>query len=208
MNALIFSQGIAMGLYATAFPGPFQAFLLSQTLRIGWRRTLPAAFGPLFSDGPVITVVLLLLARLPLWTLDGLRTAGGLFLLFLAWGAFSAVRQVNIDARPPTAEGRESLVKAVLMNLLNPNIYIFWSTIGGPIVLEGWKTSAAHGWSFIAGMYGAMIPATAALIVLFGATGRLAGRGRKWLQITLAVLMVAIGTYQIWQGVGGLLSHF
>ena len=59
------TQGIVLGLYGAAIPGPFQAFLLSETLRSGWKRTLPAALAPLISDGPVLLAFLLVLSRLP-----------------------------------------------------------------------------------------------------------------------------------------------
>ena len=85
-------QGIGFGLAAAAQPGPFQAYLLSQTMQNGWRRTLPAACAPLISDGPIILLVLWVLSRVPAWLQRGLHLAGGLFILYLAWGAWRAWR--------------------------------------------------------------------------------------------------------------------
>ena len=76
--------GITYAFTAVVQPGPFQAFLLSQTLSKGWRRTLPAAFGPLISDLPVILIALLLLTTVPPRFISILQIAGGLFLLYLA----------------------------------------------------------------------------------------------------------------------------
>ena len=50
-------QGLALGFAAGAQPGPFQTFLISQTLSQGWRRTWIAAFGPLVSDGPIVALM-------------------------------------------------------------------------------------------------------------------------------------------------------
>ena len=58
-------QGIVYGLTASVQPGPFQTYVMSQALSRGWRRTLPAAFAPLLSDGPIIVGVLLLLRQVP-----------------------------------------------------------------------------------------------------------------------------------------------
>ena len=58
-------------------PGPLQAFLLSRVLRDGWRRTLPAAFAPVLSDGPIALLMLFLLRAMPVWLQSGLRVAGG-----------------------------------------------------------------------------------------------------------------------------------
>ncbi|MBK7455571.1 MAG: hypothetical protein IPJ46_18150 [Anaerolineales bacterium] len=44
------SSGIGYGLAAASQPGPFQTYLISQTLTRGWKRTLPAALAPLVSD--------------------------------------------------------------------------------------------------------------------------------------------------------------
>ena len=40
-------QGLTLGFAAGAQPGPFQTYLISQTLSQGWRRAWIAAFAPL-----------------------------------------------------------------------------------------------------------------------------------------------------------------
>jgi threonine/homoserine/homoserine lactone efflux protein len=197
------TQGLVLGLYAALIPGPFQFFLISQTLRVGWRRTLPAAFAPLISDGPIIALFLLALSQSPDWFLSVLRIVGGLFILYLAWGSFTAFRkpQTSTDISPQA--GRKSIFKATLMNLLNPNVYIFWGTIGAPIVLEGWQTAFWQGAAFIVGMYGIMIPATAGLIILFGTTGQLKSEIRRFVSAALALLLLGIALYQMGTGLAG-----
>ncbi len=194
-----FIRGLVLGLPAAAQPGPFQAYLLSQTLKNGWRRTLPAALAPLLSDGPIVALVLLVLTQVPAAWLSLLRVGGGLFLLYLAWGAWQSFRQ----AAPAPATGaasRQSVLEASLMNLLNPNPYIFWSAIGGPLLLEGWRTSPAHGVSYLLGFYGTMIGGSALLILLFGTTGRLDPRVNRWLFALSALALAAFGAYQLWSG--------
>jgi threonine/homoserine/homoserine lactone efflux protein len=195
---LIFlTQGIVWGLYAAALPGPFQVFLLAQTLRVGWKRTLPAAFAPLLSDGPIIALLLIVLSQAPVWFLNALRLAGGIFILYLAYGAYRTFRSPLEEVVLEPGAGRQSLLKAALINLLNPNVYIFWGTIGAPIVLEGWSQSAWRGWSFFLGMYGTIVPATAAMIVLFGTTGRLKPAWRRNISGVLAALLLALGMFQL-----------
>ena len=77
---LFLSQGIFFGLYGALLPGPFQAFLLSQILRNGWKRTLRLALIPLFSDVPVIFLFLLILSQVPGWFINLLQISGGSFL--------------------------------------------------------------------------------------------------------------------------------
>ena len=42
-------QGSALGISAGAAPGPMQAFLISETLSGGWRRSLPLIFVPILT---------------------------------------------------------------------------------------------------------------------------------------------------------------
>src|SRR5215216_4817245 len=70
-------QGIGYGFAAGVQPGPLQTYIISQTLTKGWRRSLPAAFAPLISDGPIIAICLLVLSQVPLWLQRFLYIAGG-----------------------------------------------------------------------------------------------------------------------------------
>ena len=137
-------QGLVLGGTAAAQPGPLQAFLLSQTLKNGWRRTIWAAFAPLISDGPILVLILLLLTQMPDWFLTLMRFGGGLFLLYLAWGAYREFRLVQSDRlnQSETHAVQQSILKAALMNFLSPNPYIFWGTIAGPILLDAWRETA------------------------------------------------------------------
>ena len=77
-------QGLTLGLSAGAAPGPLQTFFFTQALRNGWKKTLPAAFAPLLSDGPIVAFVLIVLNVTPGWVLRVLQFCGGLFILYLA----------------------------------------------------------------------------------------------------------------------------
>ena len=50
--------GITFAFAAAVQPGPLQTYIVSQTLTKGWKRTLPAMFAPVLSDGPIIILVL------------------------------------------------------------------------------------------------------------------------------------------------------
>lgn len=75
---------MSLGFAATVQPGPFLTYVISQTLKCGWQRTLPMAFAPMISDGPVAALILIFLVNLPTWMEPALRMTGGLFLLYLA----------------------------------------------------------------------------------------------------------------------------
>ena len=88
LSYLVF--GITYAFAAAVQPGPLQTYLISQTLKRGWRPTLPAAFAPVISDGPILILVLYLLSTMPDSFIVILRIGGGLFLLYLGFRAFKS----------------------------------------------------------------------------------------------------------------------
>lgn len=201
------TQGIVFGLYAAFLPGPMQAFLLSQIIRSGWRRTLPLALIPLGSDGPVMISLFFLLSQLPVWFTHVLRIIGGFFILYLAWDAYrSSKNSKEITIPTDQSPVRATFLKGVTMNLLNPNVYIFWATIGVPTILTGWQISPLHGLAFVLGMYGTMIPATMIWITLFGTIGSLKPAIRLNIGRLIVLLLICVGIYMIINGMIALLQ--
>lgn len=197
-------QGAALALSAVVMPGPFQVYLLSQALKQGWKRTLPAALAPLATDGPIVALVLFVLTQMPPWLIEALRIAGGLFILYLAKGIVANLRKAEPSLKTSTAAAHQTFIQAVIMNFLNPSIYIWWSVIGGPIVLSGWMQSPSLGIAFFTGFYGVFICSLATLIILFSSAGSLNQRVNRALSIVAAFALLAFGLYQIMAGIRGL----
>jgi threonine/homoserine/homoserine lactone efflux protein len=185
-------------------PGPFLAYLISQSLTHGWRRTLPAAFAPLLSDGPIIIVVLFILTRLPPTMLIYLRLAGGVFLLYLAYGAFRNWRTFRADVSPPASAKGQSVVQAALVNLLNPGPWLGWSLVMGPLLLKAWGESPAHGIAMLIGFYSVMVLSLMGIIIVFGVARRLGPRLTRGLVGLSALALLGFGVYQIWLATGAL----
>ena len=127
-------QGIGFGFAAAAQPGPLQTYILSQAITKGWKKSLPAAFAPLVSDGPIIVACLLVLRQLPDSFQKVLYIAGGLFVLYLAYGAYKSWRDFESQLSISESGAEQSVHKAALVNLLAPGAYIFWSLVTGPIL--------------------------------------------------------------------------
>lgn len=194
-------QGIGYGFAAAVQPGPFQTYLISQTLTRGWKQTLPAALAPLLSDGPIIALCLLVLSQVPLWFQRVLYLAGGLFILYLAYGAYKAWK--NFDSNLPTVETgtQQSVLKAALMNALSPGPYIYWSLVTGPILLKGWRETPANGIGFLAGFYLMIVSSLVAIILVFGIAARLGAKVNRILLGISAVALFCFGMYQLWSGI-------
>jgi threonine/homoserine/homoserine lactone efflux protein len=198
-------SGIAYGFAAGATPGPLSMFIISQAISNGWRKTLPAAFSPLITDGPVAILVLSVLSQAPASMVLCLRLAGGIFILYLALGAWKSWRSFNGAGETLPASGSQSLLKAAAVNWLNPNLYIGWSIIFGPIVLSGWREAPINGVAVILGFYTTIIAVMMGIILLFSAAGSLGATVRKNLIGTSAVVLAGLGIYQLW--LGGIALH-
>jgi len=193
------AQGLSYGLAAAAQPGPFQTFVLAQTLRHGWRRALPISLAPLITDGPIIALMLLVLSQLPAWMERVLLVGGGLFVLYLAWGAYRSWRDYQ-ETDLEDLSAPPGLLKAALVNALSPGPYIFWGTVTGPLLVTGWREEPSYAVGLLAGFYAAMIGTLLALIVVVGTTRRLGARLNRALLGISAVVLAGFGLYQLWKG--------
>ena len=149
----------------------------------------------------VITIIILIiLSNIPSEFLRFLQIGGGLLLLYLAWSSFKSFLNFK---EPGTAEIKNdnTLLKAVLVNLINPNPYLGWSLIMGPLFIKGYSEAAINGISLIAGFYSTIVVCQAGIIILFGLTRNL---GTKVTRITLGIASVGLavfGVYLLLQGI-------
>jgi len=197
-------QGIGYGFAAAAQPGPFQTYLISQTLTRGWKRTLAAAFAPLVSDGPIIALCLLLLSQVPAWLQRALYFAGGVFVLYLAYGAFCSWRDFHEQDATLESRASQNVFKAALVNALSPGPYIYWTLVTGPILLRGWREAPLHGIGFLGGFYVTIVLSLMAIVLVFGTARSLGSRVNRALLGISALALAGFGAYQLWLGVGSL----
>jgi len=192
--------GVTIGFAASVQPGPYQTFLISRTLQDGWRRALPAAFACLLSDIPPVALALLLLTRLPAWTESALYLAGGCFVLFLSYNAFRSFRSYSFNQAALLQSGRQNFVKAVAVNLLNPNPYLEWGLVMGPLLLRAWRESTIAGVAMLSVFYAAIVVTCSGIILLFAGVGRLFPKVARILIGVSMVALAAFGCYQLWLG--------
>lgn len=194
-------QGLVYGFAAAVQPGPFQTYLISQTLSKGWNRTLPTALAPLISDGPIIALCVLVLSQVPGWLQRFLSIAGGLFVLYLAYGVYKSWK--NFIPNIPSIEIgiQQSVIKAALINILNPNPYIYWTLVTGPILLTGWRETPFNGAGFLTGFYLSIILSLSTIILVFGTARKFGSKVNRALLGISAIALFCFGLYQSWLGI-------
>lgn len=187
-------QGALLGLSAAASPGPFQAYLLAQSLRNGAPRTLPVALVPLVSDPPVIAAVLVALTHVPARLLDGLQLASAAVVLWLAVATLRALRRAPAGRAGDPPRG---FLRAALLNFTNPNAWIFWSAVGGPVLAAAWRRAPLEAAAFLLGFYLLLTGGNAALVVAAGSAGRLGHGLDRGLCAVSGLALLAFGAWQL-----------
>jgi threonine/homoserine/homoserine lactone efflux protein len=184
--------------FAAAFqPGPLQAFLLSRVASAGWRRTLPAALAPAISDVPIALLVLTVLHQVAGGLERFLRGAGGIVLLYFAVTTFLEWRRWATGAAIADQSPPRTLLQAVAVNIINPNPYIGWSLVLGPLALEAWAQSPANAIALVGSFYLVIVLSLAVFILLVGATSFLGPRGRRALLLASSIVLAGIGVYSL-----------
>jgi len=202
----LIAQGMGFGFAAGTSPGPLQSFLISTTLSKGWRRGVLVVLSPLLTDVPIIFLMTLLLQQLPDGAIRAIQIAGGLFVLYLAWGNWQAWRAgTAIGPDDDRAPGRRrlTLLQAMGINFLSPGPYIFWGSVTGPILIDALALSLWHGGAFLLSFYGTFLAIMTLMVLAFDRLRRLDPRlTRAALLLTVLVLAV-LGIVLLVQGIAG-----
>lgn len=199
-SQLILGAGFAFA--AAMQPGPTQSYLLSATMSQGWRRAIPAAFAPLISDAPIFVVAVFVLSRVPAAFIRLLHFGGAVFLFYLAYAAFRTWRTLDPDRVPVGAESQSTLWRAAMVNFLNPNPWLGWTLVMGPLFLTAYGEAPAHGVALVAGFYGVMVLSLAGLVTLFATARWLGPRVIKGSLMLSVAALAGFGCYQVWLGIG------
>ncbi len=191
----LFLQGLALGISAAATPGPFQTYLINQTLTKGWRQAAPIAFAPLISDIPIVITVVMLLDQLPKAFLRWIGLAGGIFILYLGWRLWKQWRahQDNFTQMDQSGSERKGLLNGILMNALSPGPYVFWALVNGPILLSALHQSWLHAAAFILGFYGTLIGGFLGIVALFQLAHQLGPGVVRSLTLLSIIILVLFG---------------
>jgi threonine/homoserine/homoserine lactone efflux protein len=110
-------------------PGIGVLYTLAAALSRGFRASAIAAFGCTLGIVPHILVAIVgLSAFLHAGALafQALRYAGAAYLLYLAWDALRAHGALKIDARLGARSALQVVTTAILINILNPKLSIFF----------------------------------------------------------------------------------
>lgn len=148
-------SGIIFGLVAGLSPGPILTLLVAETLKFGKEEGFKVAFSPLITDSTIILLTLLILSTFAENDiLIGLISIFGA--CYLAYIGLENLR-TKTDKFEVVITRKGAFKRAVITNLLNPHTYLFWISVGSPIILENLKTNASGTVPFLLGFYTCLI---------------------------------------------------
>jgi len=145
-------SGIVLGLVAGISPGPLFALIISETLKHGKTEGTKVAVSPLITDIPIVLLVLLILLNLTQYNviIGIISLFGACFLIYLG----KENLQVRIKEPEVRGDDKDSFKRAIIVNILNPNPYIFWLFVGGPMIFRSFQISILAAILFLVGFYG------------------------------------------------------
>jgi threonine/homoserine/homoserine lactone efflux protein len=183
--------GLALGAGAGLAPGPLQALVISVSLSRGFAAGARVAASPLLSDVVVIVVSLLVLRSIPERAVAVLGVVGG---LFVVWLGIEALRDAAAEIEAGPRSGTGSLLRGALVNLLSPHPWIFWLTVGGPLLVAAWADSAASALAFLLGFYLLLVGSKVVLAaVVAGGRRRLSPTALRRAHLAAGALLLLTG---------------
>lgn len=190
--------GLLLGLSGGLAPGPLLTLVASETLHHGAAAGIRVALAPLLTDAPIILATLLVLQPLTdqQMPLALLHLAGG---LYLGWLALEGLRFQGADLSPAPPSG--SLWRGVIANFLNPSPYLFWLTVGAPMVLAAWQESGLAVAAFVTAFYALLVGSKVLLALGLGRSRRaLRSRGYRLVMRGLGGLLLVYALLFLYQG--------
>ncbi|MDK2820060.1 MAG: hypothetical protein PWP31_25 [Clostridia bacterium] len=156
--------GLIFGLSAGLSPGPLFTFVITQTLKHNIKEGIKVALSPLATDILIIFIGYFLLSKLRElnFFLGIISLLGGLSVLYLSYESLKTKPvSLEIDNSNPG-----SLKKGMIINALNPHPYLFWFTVGVPIIINAKNTSFLLALGFIINFYLALIGSKVLIAIL------------------------------------------
>ena len=158
--------GVILGLSAGFAPGPLLTLVITETLQHNMRAGIKVAVSPLFTDIPIIILTLFVLAQLSKFhsILGVISLIGGCVVLVMGYKSMNPKNHESV-----LSEGEsKSLSKGILVNALSPHPYLFWFSVGGPILSKAMNLNMVIPFAFLGSFYILLVGSKILLAILVG----------------------------------------
>ncbi len=156
--------GALFGLSGGLSPGPLLMLVITESLKHGTGAGIKVAMAPLITDAPILLLAVTVVSQLKdIHFVLGLISLGGAcYLVYLGYESvvFRGAELATDGSRP------KSLKKGIIANFLNPSPYLFWFSIGAPIVIKAAGVRPLGPVIFICGLYLLLVGSKVVVAVL------------------------------------------
>lgn len=194
MSYLLF--GLTLGFASGVSPGPLLTLVITASLRTGLAGGLRVAVAPLVTDLPIILLAVFALNRMPGWALPAITVAGGLVVIYIGVEILRSARTATLVEKslPQTEQVNRELWRGVFVNALNPHPYLFWGTVGGPMMLAAWHKSVAYPLVFLTGFYALLVGSKIAIAwIIDHRAGALSLHLYRRILVVCGLVMIGLG---------------
>jgi len=187
--------GTVLGFSAGFAPGPLLTLVISETLQHDVKSGVKVALAPIITDLPIIIVTLFVLSKLSNFhnILGVISLAGGFVILTIG---YESIRTKGIELSIREAKPK-SLTKGVLANALNPHPYLFWFSVGAPIMTKAMSLNISALLAFIISFYSFLVGSKILVAIVTGKSksflsGKVYIYTMRFLGLVLGVLAFAL----------------
>jgi len=178
---------------------------IAQTIKYNAGEGIKIALAPLITDLPIAVISILIISRLP----NKENCLGIIFLIgsiFIARLGIKGIKSIPIEI-DEEVESPNSLKKGIAANFLNPNVYIFWFTIGSVAVVDSWAVNPLSSILYLTGFYTLLIGSRIILSLIVSKTK--AFRHPDVYLVSMKILgsaLIVFAAYYAYQGIGKFIS--
>lgn len=186
--------GMILGLSAGFAPGPLLTLVITETLRHDIKSGIKVALAPIITDLPIIILSIFILSALSDFhgMVGIISLAGSFFILFMG---YQCIRTQGVENLKELQV--KSIAKGVLANALSPHPYLFWLSVGAPMVTRAWGQGIVEALAFIVGFYLFLVGSKILLAILVGRSKTLLTSNgyiytMRFLGVVLCVLAIVL----------------
>ncbi len=188
------SSGTLLGLAAGFAPGPLLVLVISETLKHSIKEGIKVSLAPIITDVPILLLSLLVLKQLSNFNivLGVISILGGFFVLYLGYESLRTKGvELNLEEQSSNA-----LRKGVITNVLNPHPYVFYMTVGAPIVFKAIDGNILNAGAFL-GSFLFLLVASKVVLALIVGKSRTFLKGTAYINIMriLGVLLILFSIF-------------
>lgn len=190
-----FTIGAVLGLSAGLAPGPLLTLVISETLQHDIRAGIKVAVAPFITDLPIILVTVLVLSKISNShiMLALVSFCGSIFIMKMG---IKNIRRGGVTV--VVGESRhQSFSRGIWANFLSPHPYLFWLSVGMPLMVKAMQVNLLTMAIFLISFYLMLVGSKVFLAVLVGKSKSFLGgkfyiNTMRFLGVVLCVLAIAL----------------